>query len=194
MTEPKINKSVSKRRPRSKDFISIDTDNAYARLGVSPLESTDKIASLVDDLRGKAMKIAKARTERSIEDEQEIQRLDLISKDIGKPDGRKKYDEEHPQNIMLTLQPSPTEQSWLRHRLDGLISEWLLEELGQDAVLPSFRCLKFWSPQKLDDNLLAFLARFTNAGSPDDTQSESLYSGEEDSGLPILPDDLKHLI
>lgn len=194
MTESKINKSVSKRRPRSKDFLSIDTENAYTRLGVSPLESTEKIASLIADLRGKTMKMAKARVERSIEDEQEIQRLDNIHNNIGKPEGRKRYDEEHPQNIMLTLQPSSLEQSWLKHRLDGLISEWLLEELGQDDVVPSFRCLKFWSPQSLEDDLLEFLAQFTYIESADARQTEASYSGEEVSGLPVLPEDLERLI
>lgn len=194
MTESKINKSVSKRRPRSKDFLTIDTENAYSSLGVSPLESTEKIASLIADLRAKAKKTAIAKPEQKIECQQEIQRLDNLHDDIGKPGGRKRYDEEHPQNIMLSLQPSLIEQSWLRHRLDGLISEWLLEELEQDTVVPSFHCLKFWSPQNLEDDLLAFLAQFTYIENADAKQTEASYAGEEVLGLPVLPEDLEHLI
>jgi hypothetical protein len=188
MAESKINKSVSKRRPYSKDFLTIDLNNAYARLGISPLESTDKIKSLIDDLRGKAMKKAKASAGRSPEDEEHIHRLDNINREIGTPEGRKRYDERNPQNNMLTLQPSPTEQFWSRHRLDGLISEWLLEELGQDVVIPSFHCLKFWSPQKIEDDLLAFLTKFISVENTAGRDSEVSYSTEDDIGIPVLPE------
>lgn len=194
MTEPKINKTTTKHRPRSKSFLSLDTKNAYTQLGVSPFESTDKIESIIEDLRGKAIRKAKAQATRNIDDEAEIVRLDKLFELIGTVEKRKRYDEKHPQNIMLTLQPSSTEEAWLRHRFDGLISEWLLEELEPEAVVPSFNCLKFWAPQNLEENLLVFLAQFINVESPADAQADVSYFGEGDSEVVLSLKDLEKLI
>jgi hypothetical protein len=196
MTEPKFTKAHSKSRPRSKAFLSIDRKNAYARLGVSPLSSADEIAQRIADLRGKAVRRAKAKTERSVgEEEEEIYRLDNIHNEIGTPKGRKKYDEEHPQNILLTVQPSPAEQSWLRYRKSGLISEWLSEELGQDAFVPSLGCLQLWSPGGLPEQLLLFLSEFTlDEHSHTEAVEQSAHAGEEGPRLRVSPDELEHLI
>lgn len=195
MTEPKVKKPPSKGRPRSKAFLRINLDNAYARLGVSPLASSDKISSRIAELRGKAIKRAKAKAARSAgEEEEEIYRLDHIHNEIGTPKARKKYDEDHPQNILLTVQPSAAEQSWLRYRKAGLMSEWLADELGQDAFLPSLRCLQLWSPGGLDEKLLLFLSQFTqDENAHTEAVGQSAQSDEEGPGLRVSPDDLERL-
>jgi hypothetical protein len=153
-------------RPRSKTFLQINLDNPYGRLGVSPLAPTSAIASRISELRGKAIKRVKAKAARSANDADEEQAhwLDHIAEQIGDPKKRKIYDERFPQNILLTVQPSLTEQAWSRHRRAGLISEWLCELLGQDAVLPAPGCLRLWAPNGLDAVIDQALAEFTAAG------------------------------
>jgi hypothetical protein len=196
MTEPKLTKQHTKGRPRSKTFLRIDLDNAYARLGVSPLASSDEIAQRIADLRGKAAKRAKAKAARAFgEDEEEINRLDRIDDEIGKPRARKKYDEDHPQNILLTVQPSPAEQSWQRYRKAGLISEWLADVLGEDAFVPSLHCLQMWSPKGLNEELRQFLSSFTRDGhSLTEAVEQTAYAGDDALGLRVSPDDLERLI
>jgi hypothetical protein len=157
MAEPKGAKTNTKKRPRSKRFLSMSQDNAYARLGVSPLASTDEIATLISKRRGEAMKRAKAQAQRGGEAQEEILFLDRIHEEIGKPAARKNYDEKHPQNVLLTVQPSQAEQAWLPHRRAGLISEWLREELGEGEFVPSPNCLTLWAPGGLDEQLAAIL-------------------------------------
>lgn len=195
MAESSFTKPYSKSRPRSKAFLRIDLNNAYARLGVSPLAPPEEIASRLADLRGKAIRKLKAKATRSIgEDDEAVYRLDLIDEEIGKPKARKKYDENHPQNILLTVQPSPAERAWLGYRKAGLISEWLLDDLGQDAFLPCLRCLQLWSPNGLDNHLLLFLAQFTTEGIPTAAAAQqSAFLAEEDHGLRVSPDDLERL-
>jgi hypothetical protein len=171
-------------------------DNAYARLGVSPLASTEEIAARIAELRGKAMKLAKAKAVRSVgTEEEEIFRLDRIDEEIGKPAARKKYDEKHPQNVLLTVQPSQAEQTWLPYRKAGLVSEWLYEELERDAFVPSLRCLELWAPGGLDEQLVAILSRFVSDKASDDgavTQPPM----PADEGLPsrVLSFDLERLL
>ena len=40
-------------RPRPKTRLAIDTENAYAKLGASPLASIDEIKKILSDKRGK---------------------------------------------------------------------------------------------------------------------------------------------
>jgi hypothetical protein len=147
-------------RPRPKGFLRLDLDNAYARLGVSPLASTEEIADRISELRGKANKTAKAAVDPATKAaaEDEILRLDNISDEIGSPRQRERYDENFPQNILLTVQSSSSEQMWLRHRRAGLISEWLRQGLEPDAFLPAVDCLALWAPAGLSPHFLALLA------------------------------------
>lgn len=157
-------------RPRPKGFLRLDLDNAYARLGVSPLTSADDIADRIADLRGKANRAAKAAADPAAKQaaEEEIHRLDKIFEDIGAPLQRERYDERFPQNILLTVQPGAAEQAWRKHRRAGLISEWLREGLAQeglpqeglaqDAFLPSPGCLRLWAPAGLSPLLRETLA------------------------------------
>ena len=48
-------------RPRPKTRLAIDPDNAYAKLGISPLASIDEIKKLLSDKRGKAMAARRAK-------------------------------------------------------------------------------------------------------------------------------------
>lgn len=183
--EPKGAQAGRRGRPRSKRFLTMSQDNSYAHLGVSPLAPTDEIASLIAKLRGEAMR----RIRRGDGKEEEVLRLDRIHEEIGKPAARKKYDERHPQNVLLTVQPSQAEQSWLPYRRSGLVSEWLYEELGQDEFVPTPRCLGLWAPGGLDEELAAALSRFA-AEAPADQDDGA--AAEE---LPrVLPSDLERLL
>lgn len=156
MPEPSVPKRRMSARPRSKSFLRIDVRNAYARLGVSPLASTDEIASHIAELRSAAVKRLKAKGNTMVDDpdQQEVFRLDRIEEEIGDPRKRNTYDDRHPQNILLTVQPSTSEQAWLRHRRAGLISDWVYGELGLEALAPTPACLRLWAPRGVDPGLL----------------------------------------
>jgi hypothetical protein len=190
MTESKSAKTNLNQRPRSKRFLRMSQDNAYAHLGVSPLASTEEIDALISKLRGEAVR----RVRRGVGEEEEVLRLQRIHEEIGKPAARKKYDEKHPQNVLLTVQPSQAEQAWLPYRRSGLISEWLYEELGQDEFLLSPRCLGLWSPGGLDEQLTAVLSRFVNEKGTGADASTDPSMPAEDEWLPVLPSDLERLL
>lgn len=191
MAESKSAKASRKGRPRSKRFLKMSQDNSYAHLGVSPLASTEEIAALISKQRGEAMR----RIRRGAGKEEEVLRLDRINEEIGKPAARKRYDEKHPQNVLLTVQPSQAEQTWLAYRRSGLVSEWLYEELGEDEFVPTPRCLGLWAPGGLDEELSAALARFGGeraAGSGPTTQPQQPTTGD---GAPrVLLFDLERLL
>jgi hypothetical protein len=156
-------------RPRSRALIRLDLYNAYARLGVSPLLSTEEIKAAVQRKRKELMRRRRARTQQQFgEEEAEITALQAIEDEIGSPRARARYDQAHPQNELLTIQPSPHDR-WLdpKHR-SGLVTDWLLEELGRDVLLPSPESLRFWAPRGLDPEVAAFLAEFAiaDAGGP----------------------------
>ncbi|HXU32561.1 MAG TPA: hypothetical protein VN851_18495 [Thermoanaerobaculia bacterium] len=184
--------SRTRNRPRAKVFLRIDLENAYARLGVSPLASAEEIAARITELRGKAMKVARAKAQRTFGDvEEEIHRLDQIHDDIGDENKRRIYDEQHPQNILLTVQPSLAEQVWQRHRKAASISEWLCENLSEDAFLPSLRCLRLWNPNGLAGELLSVLSSFTD-GEPIAAVEDNAHPMDEPA-IPVSPDDLERL-
>jgi hypothetical protein len=161
-------KARAGKRPRSKLFLSLDLKNAYARLGVSPLASDKEISDRIGKLRASAVKRLKAKGNAAIDDpdQQEAFRLDKIEEEIGDPRKRKVYDERHPQNILLTVQPSPAEQAWARHRKAGLISNWVQNELGEDALCPTPSCLRLWAPSGLDPELISFLSAYDAGDAP----------------------------
>ncbi len=143
-------------RPRSKSFLAISLENAYAQLGVSPLATSDEITNRINALLGDARRRVRAKASKpeNDPDEQEILRLQKIDESIGDPKRRAAYDQKYPQNILLTVQPSSTETAWLRHRRAGLISEWIRETLGEDSWVPTPRCLRLWVPTRLDRSML----------------------------------------
>jgi hypothetical protein len=148
-------------RPRARAMVRLDLSNAYARLGVSPLMSTEEIKAVVDRKRKELMRQRRDRAQQEFgKEEAEITELQAIEAEIGSPRARTRYDQANPQNELLTVQPSPHDR-WLdpAHRAN-LISAWLMEELGRDAILPSPESLCFWAPKGIDPELADLLARF----------------------------------
>jgi hypothetical protein len=181
-------------RPRSKLFLSLDLKNAYTRLGVSPLAPDKEISDRIGKLRTAAVKRLRAKGNASVDDpdQQEAFRLDKIEEEIGDPRKRKAYDERHPQNILLTVQPSPTEQAWARHRKAGLISRWIQSELSEDALCPTPSCPRFWAPAGLDAELLSFLSAHAEAETGETASPQKSQPSASDSAM-ISFDDLTGL-
>ena len=151
-------------RPRPKTRLSIDLDNAYAKLGVSPLASTDEIKKLLSERRGKAMAARRARGQQAFgDDELEIVELQGIEKQIGTAAAREAYDREHPQNALLTVQSAPRDQAFEPAGIASLVTAWLADELGPDAMLLHPDAYWLWLPGGLDPELAAQLAPFAPA-------------------------------
>jgi hypothetical protein len=188
-------KAHAGKRPRSKLFLSLDLKNAYARLGVSPLASDKEISDRIGKLRAAAVKRLKAKGNAAIDDpdQQEAFRLDKIEEEIGDPRKRKVYDEKHPQNILLTVQPSPTEQAWARHRKAGLISNWVQSELGEDALCPTPSCLRLWAPSGLESDLISFLGAYSASDSPRPASPPSAPTPADDLTAILSFDNLEGL-
>jgi hypothetical protein len=188
-------KTQATSRPRAKSFLQVDPQNAYQRLKVSPLATTEEIADHISSLRGKAMRDARNKTQRGLGDaEEEILRLQQIEEEIGKSDARERYDEQHPQNVLLTVQPSLAEQAWLRHRQAGLISEWICDELAPEDFVPSLRCLKLWTPSGLDEQLLALLSQFVHHEGSLVERVDQTVTVADDAPPALLPSDLVRLL
>jgi len=162
MAEADPIRAERKGRPRSRAFLRLDIDNAYERLGISPLAPTEEISSRIAELRGEAARRVKQKLQRGLDDadEAEIHRLDQIHEEIGDDRRRRVYDEQNPQNVLLTVQPGPSEQLRLRHRRAALVTEWLHGELYADAFLPTPRSLRLWAPAGVPADLLRALAPF----------------------------------
>ena len=148
-------------RPRPKTRLAIDLDNAYAKLGASPLASIDEIKKLLSDKRGKAMAARRARGQQAFgDDELEIVELQAIEKQIGTAATRDAYDREHPQNTLLTVQAAPRDKVFEPARVASLATAWLADELGPDAMLLHPDAYWLWLPGGLDPELAAQLAAF----------------------------------
>jgi len=161
MPEPARASTRQSTRPRAKGFLRLDLQNAYAQIQVSPLVADEEISAAIAKRRGEANRRARARGDRG-EDLDEILQLDRIFELIGDPKKRKAYDEANPQNSLLTVQPSLTEQAFAKHRRAAQISEWLRTELGATEILPSPSCQKLWAPSGLARELEAFLKAFVS--------------------------------
>lgn len=149
------------RRPRPKARIIVDPHNAYARLGVSPLLSTEEIRAFISAKRGKLVSGRRGQAAQGFgAAEAEMTRLQEIEAEIGTPRARAAYDQAHPQNELLTVQPSADDQRFEPRRRAELASAWLAEELGRGGTFPSAECLALWAPAGLDAELGAHLARF----------------------------------
>ena len=73
-------------RPRAKTMVRLDLYNAYARLGVSPLLSTDEIKEVINRKRKEVMRQRRTRGEQQFgEEEAEMTRLQAIEDEIGTP-------------------------------------------------------------------------------------------------------------
>lgn len=152
---------MSAGRPRPKTRLAIDPENAYAKLGASPLASLDEIKKILSDKRGKAMAARRAKGQSaSGDDEAEIIELQLLEKQIGSAAAREAYDREHPQNALLTVQPAPRDRAFEPHKIASLVTAWLVEELGADAMLLHPDAYWLWLPGGLDAELAAQLAPF----------------------------------
>ena len=124
------------RRPKPKARLLIDPDNAYARLGVSPLASTDEIKAFINDRRSKALSRRRSQGREVFGAEDvEITRLQELEEEIGSARARAAYDQEHPQNELLTVQPSPRDRALEPRQRAQLAAAWLREELGPDTLL-----------------------------------------------------------
>jgi hypothetical protein len=148
-------------RPRPKTRIAIDPDNAYARLGASPLASIDEIKRLLSDKRGRAMAARRAKGQQAFgEEEAEIIELQAIEKQLGTPAARAAHDLEHPQNALLTVQPASRDRAFEPARVASLVTGWLAEELGPEAMLLHPDAYWLWIPGGLDPELAAQLQPF----------------------------------
>ena len=151
-------------RPRPKTRLAIDPDNAYAKLGISPLASIDEIKKLLSDKRGKAMAARRAKGQSAAGDEEaEIIELQEIEKQIGSPGARAAHDREHPQNALLTVQPAPRDKAFEPARVASLVTSWLIEELGPETLLLHPDAYWLWIPGGLDPELAAQLQPFAAA-------------------------------
>jgi hypothetical protein len=166
---------VTPQRPRPKTRLAIDPDNAYAKLGASPLATTDEIKKLLSDKRGKAMAARRARGQQAFGDEeQEIIELQAIEKQIGTPAARDAYDREHPQNALLTVQPAPRDKAFEPARVASLVTAWLADELGPDALLLHPDAYWLWLPGGLDPELAQLLQPFAATGPTRTAHASSL--------------------
>jgi hypothetical protein len=165
-------------RPRPTTRLAIDPENAYARLGASPLASIDEIKKLLSDKRGKAMGARRAKGQAAAgDDEAEIIELQAIEKQIGASAVREAYDREHPQNALLTVQPAPRDRAFEPARIASLVTTWLADELGPEAMLLHPDAYWLWMPGGLDAELTTQLQPFAASGPGGATPVASAASG-----------------
>jgi hypothetical protein len=147
-------------RPRPKGRLVVDPNNAYARLGVSPLSTTEEIKAFVLTKRSKAQASKRSRGDDDFgAAEAEMTRLQDLEEEIGTPRARAKYDAKHPQNELLTVQPARGDRRFELRERANLAAAWLVEELGPEGEFPSPESLPLWSPD-VDAPLEQLLKRF----------------------------------
>jgi hypothetical protein len=155
-------------RPRPKAPLAVDVHNPYARLGVSPLASIDEIKRVAGDRRGKGMAQARGGGPAAAADAHaRILEIQDIERQIGTPAARAAYDREHPQNALLTVQPGPRDRGFGPAGATSLVTAWLADELGPDALLVHPDALWLWLPAGLDPELARELAQFYLGGDPE---------------------------
>jgi hypothetical protein len=138
-------------RPRARTMVRLDLDNAYAELGVSPLATTKEIKETIARKRGDALGRRRQRGDAAFgEEEVEMTRLQQLEALVGNEKARQIYDRDNPQNLLLTVQPPPGVR-WNDPRWrGGLVTAWLIEELGPQASLPSPASHGWWAPAGLE--------------------------------------------
>lgn len=183
--------SASGGRPRSKAMVRVDLENAYAKLGVSPLMTTEEIKRVAEQKRRELMRRRRTKSHQQFSaEEDEMTALQAIEDQIGTARAREKYDQANPQNELLTVQPAPHDR-WLDpRRRDGLITAWLVEELGQAVTLPSPESLALWAPSGVSPELAALLSMFAT-----DTATEpgTTPDGSPEGPAPLSLADLDKL-
>jgi hypothetical protein len=178
---------MTAQRPRPRTRLAIDPDNAYARLGASPLATTDEIKKLLSDKRGKSMAARRAAGQQAFgTHEQDIIELQAIEKQIGTPAARAAYDREHPQNALLTVQSAPRDRAFQPTGIASLVTACLLDELGPGAMLLHPDAYWLWLPGGLDPELAAQLAPFT-AAEPTRADPAAAVLDVHDLGNPSGP-------
>lgn len=154
------------KRPRAHSFVSLDLENLYEELELSPQATLQEIKAVINERRKasirkkKELQMQSGRSRQEFgEAEAELAKLVKIEKTLGTAKARAAYDAKNPQNELLTVQPSPRDR-WLdpRYRAD-LATAWLLEELGIEASIPSPSNSEFWIP----DGQVAELAKFIDS-------------------------------
>jgi hypothetical protein len=149
------------RRPRPKALIRIDPSNAYARLGVSARASTEEIKRVIDEKRAAVSAQRSSRADgRFGPHDDDIATQQHIENDIGTPRAPAAYDEAHPMNALLTIQAGERDRWLERGHRAGLVSEWLVAELGLEVPLPSPESLSLWAPGGLEPALMDELRPF----------------------------------
>jgi hypothetical protein len=152
-------------RPRAKTMVQLDPDNAYARLGVSPLLPTAEIKEVINRERKEVIRRRRTRGEQQFgEEEAEMTRLQAIEDEIGTPKARARHDRLNPQNVLLTVQPGPGDSCLDPAKRAGLATAWLVEQLGREGAPPTVESLALWAPGGLAPELADFLAAFATSG------------------------------
>lgn len=147
----------------------IDPSNAYARLGVSPLLATDDIRAFISNLRSKMVGARRGVAAQGFgAAEAEMARLQEIEAEIGTPRARLAYDQAHPQNELLTVQPGVDDRRFEPQERAKLVSAWLVEELRPEGQFPSPECHALWSLSGIDAEFSNFLAGFLRETPGDD--------------------------
>jgi hypothetical protein len=142
-------------------MVGLDLHNSYARLGVSPLLPTEEIKEVINRKRKELMRRRRTRADQQFgEEEAEMTFLQAIENEIGTAKARAQYDRLNPQNILLTIQPAPADASLDPRYRAGLVTAWLVEELGRESPLPSAEALSLWAPHGLDPEVLELLGAF----------------------------------
>src|SRR5207253_1708519 len=143
-----------------KGRLVVDPNNAYARLGVSPLSSTEEIKAFVLAKRSKAQASKRSRGDDDFgAAEAEMTRLQEIEEEIGTPRARVKYDAKHPQNEMVTVQPERADGRLGLGERANLAAARLVEELGPEGEFPRAESVPLWSPD-IDPRLEEVLKKF----------------------------------
>lgn len=172
-------------------MVRVDLENAYAKLGVSPLMTTEEIKRVAEQKRRELMRRRRTKSHQQFSaEEDEMTALQAIEDQIGTARAREKYDQANPQNELLTVQPAPHDR-WLDpRRRDGLITAWLVEELGQAVTLPSSESLALWAPSGVSPELAALLSMFAT-----DTATEpgTTPDGSPEGPAPLSLADLDKL-
>ena len=131
----------------------------YARLGVSPHLPTEEIKEVINRKRRESMRRRRARADQQFgEEEAEMTRLQAIEDEIGTPRARVRYDRLNPQNALLTVQPAPADARLEAGYRAGLVTAWLIEQLGRDHPLPSAEALFLWAPLGIDSEVRSLLS------------------------------------
>ena len=174
-------------RPRSKSLVALDLNNAYERLGISPLASTDEIRRFADLKRRESARKRRARSQQVYgAEEAEMTELQEIENLIGTVKNRAAYDRENPQNELLTVQPAPCDQ-WLDPRQRAtMITAWLVEELGREVALPSPESLTLWASHGLSPEFVEFLEEFARVDGTLTSEEPSGQLNVEDKSFPSV--------